>query len=145
MSKSVSLCMETGSVVPCLRIFGLFLRQRQPENGTGGFQAAFRAGRLAGRNLAVVSGSPFCRFPASAGRTGKGKTRQPENPAAGFSGCLARRVPRDCWQLVCEADFLSESGRCRFIVSPNKKYTALARLAVLLVLSAARCLVSFLF
>ena len=33
----------------------------------------------------------------------------------------------------------------RFIVSPNKKYTALAHLAVLLVLSAARCLVSFLF
>ena len=31
------------------------------------------------------------------------------------------------------------------IVSPNKKYTALSRLAVLLVLSAARCLVSFLF
>ena len=31
------------------------------------------------------------------------------------------------------------------IVSPNKKYTALARLAVLLVLSAARYLVSFLF
>ena len=32
-----------------------------------------------------------------------------------------------------------------YIVSPNKKYTALSRLAVLLVLSAARCLVSFLF
>ena len=50
-----------------------------------------------------------------------------------------------CGNVDEEAKAGKAAAFCCFIVSPNKKYTALARLAVLLVLSAARCLVSFLF